>query len=118
MSKTSKVHGPYYLEYKDWSSGGYYPIRDSNTSGYATKYKTITEARKKAVAYMRRNSCQLVGIYGGVGRTKVGSDGRPIIQGGTAGIVRRKDYDFFTYDDYNSGNTYRINKDGSVKKME
>lgn len=118
MSKTSKVHGPYYLEYKDWS-GGYRPIRDSNTSGYATKYKTITEARKKAVAYMRRNSCQLIGIQGRVGRAKVGSDGRPIVQGGTAGIVERE-YDGykFIYRDYNSGNTYRIGKDGSVKKME
>lgn len=117
MSKTSKVHGPYYLEYKDWS-GGYRPVRDSKTPGYATQYKTITEARKKAVLFMKHNSCQLVGIQGGIGKRTYGRDGRPIVQGGTAGIVRRKDYDFFTYDDYNSGNTYRINKDGSVKKME
>lgn len=118
MSKTSKVHGPYYLEYKGWS-GGYRPVRDAKTSGYATQYKTITEARKKAVLFIKHNSCQLVGIQGEVGKRTYGRDGRPVVQGGTAGIVERE-YDGYTfiYRDYNSGNTYCINKDGSVKKME
>lgn len=117
MSDKSKVHGPYYLEYKDWS-GGYRPIKDSKTVGYATKYKTIAEARKKAVSFMKRNPCQLVGIQGRIGKAVIGKDGRPEVRGGTAGIVERDsgNFDLFVYHDYNTGKKYRIGKDGSVRR--
>lgn len=118
MSDTSKVHGPYYLEYKTWD-GRYRPVKDAKTSGYATEYRTITEARKKAVSFMRKNSCQLVGIQGGIGRSYKGRDGRPVRIGGTAGIVEKEDWgSSYIYHDYNTGKHYRIGKDGSVKQRK
>ena len=86
----------YVIEYKQYGGSGYRFLRKSNND-YVV-FNSIQDARKKCINLIKENRAKLC-----------------VIRGGVEKLVYKTIWDYYVYEDRDSGKWYMLNADGSLK---
>lgn len=86
----------YVIEYKQYGGSGYRFLRKMNND-YVV-FNSIIDARKKCINLLKENRARLC-----------------VIRGGVEKLVYKTIWDYYVYEDRDSGKWYMLNTDGSLK---